>query len=312
MGSFVGGNTAALGTFSLSLSEDKVSSSEYEKITENICSAADHYIELEESQGYGLPYAQSTLSYNDSDKGYLWGSNSFVADNSIVMAYAYMLTKNDEYIDGVIGGLDYLLGRNAMNYSYVTGYGENAIQNPHHRYWANQVDSEFPKAPCGVLSGGPNSGMQDPWVKGSGWNKGEIAPQKCYMDHIEAWSVNECTINWNASLAWLTGFSAQENGGIIAGSTGSSAGVSNSADEERPTKSDDEEENDKKPSKTTKADSDDDSDSDSEGSSKSDKNSDDSDDKGNIGVIALIAGAAVVGLISIELFVYKMLKLKKK
>lgn len=307
VGSFDWGNTAALGTFSLSLNSDALSSSDSDTVTDNICSTADYYIGLEESQGYGLPYAQSTLSYNDSDKGYLWGSNSFVADNSIVMAYAYMLTKNDDYMNGAIGGLDYILGRNAMNYSYVTGYGENAVENPHHRYWANQVDSTFPKAPCGVLSGGPNSGMQDPWVKGSGWNKGEIAPQKCYMDHIEAWSVNECTINWNASLAWLAGFSAQENGGIIAGSTGDSAGVSNdSTDKERPTKSDDEDD-DKKPSRTTKANNED-----SESGSKNDKDSNDSDDKGNLGMIALIAGAVVVGLISIELFVYKMLKLKKK
>ena len=45
-------------------------------------------------------------------------------------------------------------------------------------------------APAGVLVGGPNSGMQDPWVQGSGWKKGEIAPAKCYVDNIEAWSVN--------------------------------------------------------------------------------------------------------------------------
>lgn len=73
VGSFDWGNTAALGTFSLSLNEDSLSSSDHNKVIENICSAADYYIGLEESQGYGLPYAQSTLSYNDSDNGYLWG-----------------------------------------------------------------------------------------------------------------------------------------------------------------------------------------------------------------------------------------------
>ena len=62
--------------------------------------------------------------------------------------------------------------------------------------------------------------MQDPWVQGSGWKKGQIAPQKCYLDHIEAWCVNECTINWNASLAWVAGFLAEENGGIVVGETG--------------------------------------------------------------------------------------------
>ncbi len=52
---------------------------------------------------------------------------------------------------------------------------------------------------------------------GSGWVKGSIAPAKCYLDNVEAWSVNECTINWNAPLAWLTSFLSENNGGIKAG-----------------------------------------------------------------------------------------------
>jgi endoglucanase len=66
-------------------------------------------------------------------------------------------------------------------------------------------------APSGVLSGGANSGMQDPWVRGSGWKLGQKAPQTCYLDNIEAWSVNECTINWNSPLAWVTGYLTERN-----------------------------------------------------------------------------------------------------
>lgn len=218
VGSFDWGNTAALGTFSALLNEKAYDGGDIGKAKDELTKAADSYLAVESKQGYGLPYGQSTISYNDSDTGYLWGSNSFVADNAVVLAYAYLVTEKGEYMDGALGGLDYLLGRNPMDYSYVTGYGTHSIENPHHRWWSNQIDETFPKAPCGVMSGGPNSGMQDPWVRGSGWKKGEIAPQKCYLDHIEAWSVNECTINWNASLAWLVGFSAAENGGIEVGS----------------------------------------------------------------------------------------------
>ena len=32
------------------------------------------------------------------------------------------------------------------------------------------------------------------------------APQKCFVDHIESWSTNEVTINWNAPLAWVAAF----------------------------------------------------------------------------------------------------------
>lgn len=302
VGSFDWGNTAALGTLSFALNEDSINSKDYKKAIDNILSAADHYIELEEKQGYGLPYGQSTLSYNDKDKGYIWGSNSFVLDNSVVMAYAYLLSGDDSYMDGVLGGVDYILGRNAMDYSYVTGYGTHAIEFPHHRYWANQIDAGFPKAPNGVLSGGPNSGMQDPWVQGSGWKKGEIAPQKCYLDHIEAWSVNECTINWNASLAWVIGFTAQENGGI---SVDGAIIAPDTDDSEKPAK--------KEPTtseSSTVKDKNDKNDKDDKISSESDDDND--SDKSNIVVIALISGAVVIGLISIEIFLYKIIKMKKK
>lgn len=305
VGSFDWGNTAALGTMSIALNDDAVSSSDYDTAVKSITSAASYYLDLETNQGYGLPYGQSEISYNDSDEGYLWGSNSFVADNSIVMAYAYLLSGDNEYADGVIGGMDYLLGRNPMDYSYVTGYGTHTAEYPHHRYWAQQVDEAFPKAPNGVLVGGPNSGMQDPWVQGSGWKKGEIAPQKCYLDNIEAWSVNECTINWNASLAWITGFTAQENGGIAAfsGLTLNDSPTTKADNE----KSDDKGEKEtitKAKRKTDKTDKDSDS---------SKKSSSDDDEKGsNLGLIAIIAAAAVIVLISIEFFVYKMIKLKKQ
>ena len=39
--------------------------------------------------------------------------------------------------------------------------------------------------------------------------------------------------------------------------------------------------------------------------------SDSSDKKAELGVVALIAGAIIVGLISIELFVYKLIQMKK-
>ena len=193
--------------------------------------------------------------------------------------------------------MDYILGRNAMDYSYVTGYGTHAIEYPHHRYWANQIDESFPKAPGGVMCGGPNSGMQDPWVQGSGWKKGEIAPQKCYLDNIEAWSVNECTINWNASLAWLAGFTAQEatEDGIKVVPHSNGKGSEGKEKVTTAKKSKD------KTSKTTTKDSD---------SRKDDD--DDNNDSGDIAKTALIAGAVVICLISLELFIYKLIKLRKK
>ncbi|WP_164173944.1 glycoside hydrolase family 9 protein [Ruminococcus flavefaciens] len=297
VGSFDWGNTGGLATLSAALNTDKFDKGDAEIIQEAIVSAADNFISLEENQGYGVPYGQSKLSYNDSDEGYIWGSNSFVTDNAIVIAYAYLLTKDESYLDGAIGGMDYILGRNAMDYSYVTGYGTHAIEYPHHRYWARQIDETFPKAPNGVMCGGPNSGMQDPWVQGSGWKKGEIPPQKCYLDNIEAWSVNECTINWNASLAWLAGFTAQEatDDGIVV--TPHTNGKKSDKEEATTTKSK-KTKTEKTTAKTTKA-------------KKTDDDKDDDKNSGGLLKVGLIAGAAVIALISLELFIYKMAKLKK-
>ena len=101
-------------------------------------------------------------------------------------------------------GMNYILGRNPLDKSYVTGYGERPLVNPHHRFWAHQANAAFPPPPPGVLSGGPNSGLQDPYVQAAGL--AGCAPEKCFADNIEAWSANEVAINWNAPLAWVTAF----------------------------------------------------------------------------------------------------------
>jgi endoglucanase len=100
--------------------------------------------------------------------------------------------------------MDYLLGRNPIDQSYVTGYGERPLRHPHHRFFAHQVRKDRPEPPPGIVSGGPNSSVQDPYARGAGL-LGQ-PPQKCFLDHIESWSTNEVTINWNAPFAWVAAF----------------------------------------------------------------------------------------------------------
>ncbi|MCM1227989.1 MAG: glycoside hydrolase family 9 protein [Clostridium sp.] len=235
-GSFNWGHTAALGSMSLAVNADKLDGGAKDKLTAAFTGAAEYYDELIDNQGYGQPYEPGTVSYIIDRKGYIWGSNSFIVNNGMIMAYAYELTGEDDYIEGVVSAMDYILGRNPMDYSYVTGYGTHAVANPHHRWWSGQTNADFPFAPNGVLVGGPNSGMQDPWVRGSGWKPGEIAPAKCYMDNVEAWSVNECTINWNTPLAWISSYLADKNGGIevVHGSSGSGANNTDKSDGQNP------------------------------------------------------------------------------
>ena len=60
------------------------------------------------------------------------------------------------------------------------------------------------------MSGGPGAGLQDPYIQALGFKRGTLASERCYVDSIEAWSVNEVTINWNAPFAWVVSFLQDE------------------------------------------------------------------------------------------------------
>ncbi|WP_433241290.1 glycoside hydrolase family 9 protein [Streptosporangium sp. CA-135522] len=137
---------------------------------------------------------------------YFWGSTGGTAQRAMVMGMAYSLTRDPKYRDGALESLDYLLGRNALNQSYVTGYGERASQNQHHRFWAHQANPARPHPAPGSLAGGPNSDVSDqPKVEAEKFLVG-CAPAKCYVDDINSYATNEVAINWNSALAWLTAF----------------------------------------------------------------------------------------------------------
>jgi endoglucanase len=189
-------HVAALGTITLAVvpsALDKAAVAEQRKM---IVSAADTYLRFMEKRAYRVPL--------ESDSKYPWGSNSFILDDMVIMGLAYDFTHDKKYVRGVVESMDYLLGHNPKAQSYVSGYGARPLHNPHHRFWAHQKDPSLPSVPPGVVSGGPNSGIEDPYAKQVGL--GGCAPQVCYVDHIESWSTNEIAINWNAPLAWAAAF----------------------------------------------------------------------------------------------------------
>jgi endoglucanase len=161
-----------------------------------LIAAADRLLGFIEKRGYRVPAS--------SDSAYNWGSNNGVMNGALVLGTAYFLTHDRKYANGVIDCMDYLLGRNPLAKSYVAGYGSNPLRNPHHRVWAHQKDARLPEAPRGAVSGGPNSMLQDPYIRKLGMSG--CPPQTCYVDHIESYSTNEVAINWNAPLAWDAAF----------------------------------------------------------------------------------------------------------
>lgn len=190
-------DTDSLGLISLAIANrdtSKASTLWIKAAQTELTKIANRFVASSMSEGYGLPM---------SSDSYPWGSNSAVLNNMLVLGLAYDFTGDDQYINAMIQGADYIFGRNPLGHSYVTGYGTRAEKYPHHRFWAEILSANYPPAPAGAVSGGPNNGLQDPIAAGLLTG---CAPQRCFVDDIQAWSVNEITINWNAPFAWVMAY----------------------------------------------------------------------------------------------------------
>ncbi len=157
-----------------------------------IIALADEYVRQRSIEGYAMPYAEDR---------YLWGSNSDIGNRALILLTSHELTGNADYRNSAIDALDYMMGRNPLDISFVTGYGEVSAQNPHHRFWAQQANANFPGPPPGVLIGGPNNtALVDPIAQ----TITGCLPQLCWVDDYRAFTLTEVTINWNAPLYWMS------------------------------------------------------------------------------------------------------------
>lgn len=193
------GNVAPFARMQLAMHGSALPEKDRAAIVQSVLDGADRLIAIAQGQPFGHPYAPASGKYE-------WGSTHLVIQNALVLATAYDLSADRKYRQAALEAADYIFGRNALNLSYVTGYGEHFARNQHSRWFARAVNADLPHPPKGSLAGGPNSAIQDP-VAQKLFAEAGCAPQTCYVDDIESWSTNEITINWNAALtqfaAWL-------------------------------------------------------------------------------------------------------------
>jgi len=131
-----------------------------------------------------------------SSKDFVWGSNAVAANQAVVLLHALRLSGDRTFFTQALSNFDYLLGRNATGYSYVTGFGAKTPMHPHHRpSEADGIDEPIP----GLLAGGPNPGMQDKCSYHS------TVPDEAYVDDVCSYASNEIAINWNAPFVYLAG-----------------------------------------------------------------------------------------------------------
>ncbi|QOC92714.1 glycoside hydrolase family 9 protein [Micromonospora craniellae] len=193
-------SVAALGRLDLATVPNGLPAADLARARASVTTAADGYLAEIQRQAYGLPMPGDAGSY-------FWGGNSNVINNAIVLATAFDLTREAKYRDGAVQAMDYIFGRNALNISYVTGWGEHAAENQHSRIFGHQLDPSMPKPPAGSLAGGPNAALQDPFVEQL---LAGCAPMFCFVDDIASYSTNEVAINWNSALTWISSFLADQ------------------------------------------------------------------------------------------------------
>jgi len=133
------------------------------------------------------------------EQDFVWGSNAGALNQAMMLLQGYRLNGKVEYLNAAQSSLDYVLGRNATGYSFVTGFGARPAMHPHHR--PSEADKVAAPVP-GFLVGGPQPGQQD--KKDCPVAYPAKLPATAYLDHVCSYASNEIAINWNAPLVYVS------------------------------------------------------------------------------------------------------------
>lgn len=115
-------NVNTLALYSLARHRDKYQNSKLvaiDAILGQLNKMADDLVTSSKASAYAIP-----MGTNESD--FAWGSNSEAANQGILLLNVYKITGDEKYLDAANANLDYLLGRNATGYSFLTGFGEKS------------------------------------------------------------------------------------------------------------------------------------------------------------------------------------------
>jgi endoglucanase len=188
------GSVAALGRLDLATVPNALP--DRARVRASVVAAADEYLAQQATEAFGQPYVPA-------DGRYVWGSNGQILNNLQVIGTAFDIAGRERHRRSALTGIDYLLGRNALNLSYVTGYGDVYAQHQHSRM--------YPTPPAGTVAGGPNSTAASTGDPVAAPLFRDCKAQFCYIDDPGSWSTNEITVNWNSGLAWVASWVADQD-----------------------------------------------------------------------------------------------------
>ncbi|MFG3704830.1 glycoside hydrolase family 9 protein [Micromonospora sp. NPDC047670] len=150
--------------------------------------------------GQRVPYSPGGMAVLDS-----WGALRYAANTAFAaLVYSDRTTdaaRKARYHDFAVRQINYALGDNPRNSSYVIGFGANPPRNPHHRtahgsWWdSQQVPTETRHVLYGALVGGPS------------------AANDAYTDSRSDYVMNEVATDYNAGFTSALARLAREYGG---------------------------------------------------------------------------------------------------
>lgn len=183
------GDVAALGWMSLAHHRARLKPGIDRALIERRIDALASQLAKHANGGYRVPLASKDI---------VWGSNAVILNQGMMLLQAYRINGTPAYLQAAQSSLDYVLGRNATGYTFVTGFGARQVMHPHHR--PSMADGVAAPVP-GWLAGGPNPGQQD--AKDCPPYPSKL-PALSYLDHACSYAANEVAINWNAPLVYVT------------------------------------------------------------------------------------------------------------
>ena len=170
----------------LSLDESLQNPEIREKVLEYNKAKALEYLNNVQTDGYMC----------DLGTNYCWGSNLSVCSYARLMLLTYKYCPEmKELYNAAYDQISYLLGQNAVGYSFISGFGGKSPENAHHR-----PSLASRSVVTGMVAGGPNGGHDDPCA---GKALKDAPPAKSYIDNSESYSTNEVTIYWNSPVLYL-------------------------------------------------------------------------------------------------------------
>lgn len=134
-------------------------------------------------------------------KDFRWGSSGVLLNKAMTLLRMNKIMPDESYVTSAHHLVDYVLGRNPLDLSFITGLGTNQVMNIHHRVSiADAIDAPIP----GGVVGGAQPAQQDKGAcEGEGVAYPSNQPALSYVDHTCSFASNEVAINWNAPLIYV-------------------------------------------------------------------------------------------------------------